>query len=234
VLDRNSDALMGRTRHRPLPRGEIGTARALTFATVLGVLAMAILTGLVNGLTALLSGVSLIGYALVYTVFLKHATPENIVIGGAAGAAPPVLGWTAVTGSADPNALLLFLIIFAWTPPHFWALAIARREEYAKVNIPMLPVTHGVAFTKLQILLYTLILTAVTLLPVATGMSGLPYLIAAVPLDLVFVVYAVRLYRAADERLAMRTFGYSILYLSLLFTALLADHFLNIGLAAWR
>ncbi|MGA7980819.1 MAG: heme o synthase [Chromatiaceae bacterium] len=234
VLDRNSDALMGRTHHRPLPRGEIGTARALAFATVLGVLAMAILTGLVNGLTALLSGASLIGYALVYTVFLKRATPENIVIGGVAGAAPPVLGWTAVTGSADPNALLLFLIIFAWTPPHFWALAIARREEYAKVNIPMLPVTHGVAFTKLQILLYTLILTAVTLLPVATGMSGLLYLIAAVPLDLVFLVYAVRLYRAADERLAMRTFGYSILYLSLLFTALLADHFLGIGLAAWR
>jgi protoheme IX farnesyltransferase len=144
------------------------------------------------------------------------------------------LGWTAVTGSADPNALLLFLIIFAWTPPHFWALAVARREEYAKVNIPMLPVTHGVAFTKLQILLYTLILTAVSLLPVATGMSGLLYLIAAAPLDLVFLLYAGRLYLAADERLAMRTFGYSILYLSLLFTALLADHFVGIELAALR
>jgi protoheme IX farnesyltransferase len=190
---------------------------------------MLILTLLVNPLTALLTFSSLIGYAIVYTVWLKRATPQNIVIGGAAGAAPPVLGWAAVTNSIDPNALLLFLIIFAWTPPHFWALAIARREEYAKVGVPMLPVAYGVELTRLHILLYTVLLSLVTVLPWLTGMSGLIYSLAAVVLNAVFLGYAWRLYRTGRSDLPMRTFRWSISYLGFLFAALLIDHYWRIG-----
>lgn len=233
VLDRQADARMGRTSGRPLPTGRISTGRALVFASVLGVASMVVLVGAVNGLTAVLTFLSLIGYAVIYTVFLKRATPQNIVIGGAAGAAPPVLGWAAVTGHVDANALLLFLIIFLWTPPHFWALAIARREEYAKVDVPMLPVTHGVEFTRLQLLLYTVLLVAASLLPYATRMSGLFYLGGALWLGGVFVYRAVRLMREKDDREAMRTFGYSIVYLMLLFAFLLVDHYLPL-IGAWR
>ena len=176
VLDQNIDEKMARTRNRPLPKGRITTGRALTFAGVLGIASMLILWLLVNPLTAVLTFFSLIGYAVIYTAWLKRATSQNIVIGGAAGAAPPVLGWAAVTNSIDPNALLLFLIIFVWTPPHFWALAIARKDDYARAGIPMLPVTHGVAYTRLQVLIYTVLLVLVTLMPFVTGMSGLIYL----------------------------------------------------------
>jgi protoheme IX farnesyltransferase len=186
---------------------------------------MVILVVWINALTAVLTFISLIGYAVIYTMYLKRATPQNIVIGGAAGAAPPVLGWTAVTGSVDPNSLLLFLIIFAWTPPHFWALAIHKRDEYAKVNIPMLPVTHGVEFTRLHVLLYTIILILVTLLPYLVGMSGLIYLASAVILDGIFLYYAIRLQSGKHPSIAMKTFGYSILYLMLMFAALLIDHY---------
>lgn len=226
VLDRRIDGRMARTRHRPLPTGVLDAPRALTFATLLGTLAMSLLSTLVNPLTALLTGTSLIGYAVVYTVFLKRATPQNIVIGGAAGAAPPVLGWTAVTGSLDPNALLLFLIIFVWTPPHFWPLAIARRDDYARADVPMLPVTHGVAFTTLQVLFYTLLLVMVTMLPFLTGMSGPLYLAVALGLGARYLQLAWRLHRGCDPRQAMVVFRYSILYLSVLFGALLTDHYL--------
>ena len=201
VVDQKIDAIMGRTRGRPLPQGAVNGRDALIFALALGVAAMVILVALVNPLTALLTFFSLIGYAVVYTMYLKRATPQNIVIGGAAGAAPPVLGWAAVTGSVDPGALLLFLIIFAWTPPHFWALAIHREEEYRKVDMPMLPVTHGKDFTRLQILLYTVLLLVVTLLPYGFGMSGGLYLGGAMVLGLGFLYYAVRLYRNDDERM---------------------------------
>ncbi len=226
VVDQRIDADMKRTSNRPLPTGHLTNRQALVFALVLGVMAMAILVFLVNILTAVLTLVSLIGYAVIYTVYLKHATPQNIVIGGAAGAAPPVLGWTAVTGSVDPNSLLLFLIIFAWTPPHFWALAIHRRDEYAKVDVPMLPVTHGVAFTRLQVLLYTIILYAVSLMPFVTKMSGWIYFVGANALGLVFLYYAIQMMRARDPGIAMKTFGYSIVYLMLLFALLLIDHYL--------
>jgi protoheme IX farnesyltransferase len=226
VLDRRIDARMARTRGRPLPTGALGYRQALAFATVLGLSSMLILVLLVNTLTALLTFASLIGYAVVYTLWLKRATPQNIVIGGAAGAAPPVLGWAAVTHSIDPHALLLFLIIFAWTPPHFWALAIARRHDYAKVDIPMLPVTHGVEFTRLHVLLYTVILALVTLLPFLTGMSGLIYLMAALLLSGRFLVYAVALKVTRREDLPMRVFRFSISYLMWLFLALLVDHYL--------
>ncbi|HQU16202.1 MAG: protoheme IX farnesyltransferase [Chromatiales bacterium 21-64-14] len=225
ILDQRADREMGRTSGRPLPTGRVDTTHALVFASVLGVLSMVVLAGLVNPLTAGLTFLSLIGYAVIYTVFLKRATPQNIVIGGAAGAAPPVLGWTAVTGHLDPNALLLFLIIFTWTPPHFWALAIAKREDYAKVNVPMLPVTHGVAYTRLHLLLYTVLLVAVSLLPFATHMSGLLYLAGALVLGGVFLYQALRLMWVKDDRQAMKTFGYSILYLMLLFAFLLVDHY---------
>ncbi|MGH8496769.1 MAG: heme o synthase [Gammaproteobacteria bacterium] len=228
VLDARIDAQMRRTRRRPLPSGRITEARAVVFAFALGLASMLILALLVNPLTAVLTFCSLIGYAVVYTVYLKRATPQNIVIGGAAGAAPPVLGWTAVTGSVDAHALLLFLIIFAWTPPHFWALAIARRDEYAQVGIPMLPVTHGDAFTRLHILLYTILLVVVTLLPYLTRMSGLIYLAAALVLDAVFVYYAVRLKSSERPELPMRTFAFSIQYLMALFAFLLIDHYLLI------
>jgi protoheme IX farnesyltransferase len=226
VLDRRIDQQMARTRARPLPAGHLTERRALAFAAVLGATAMALLALLVNLLTAALTFLSLIGYAVIYTVWLKRATSQNIVIGGAAGAAPPVLGWTAVTGSLDPNALLLFLIIFAWTPPHFWALAIARRDEYARAGIPMLPVTHGVEFTRLQVLLYTVLLTVVTLLPWLTGMSGLAYLAAALALNAGFLYYALALKVSASAELPMRVFRFSVRYLMWLFAALLVDHYL--------
>lgn len=226
LVDRPVDSIMGRTSRRPLPTGNLRPWQAVAFALVLGVLGMGLLVAYVNVLTAVLTFASLIGYAVIYTVFLKRATPQNIVIGGAAGAAPPVLGWTAVTGQVDPHSLLLFLIIFAWTPPHFWALAIYKREEYAKVGIPMLPVTHGVAYTRLQVLLYTVILFVVTLLPFVTGMSGWLYLAGAVGLGAVFLNYAVRMMRTRDDKVAIRTFGYSIVYLMALFAFLLVDHYL--------
>ena len=226
VIDERVDAEMKRTASRPLPAGHLQSGQALVFALLLGCLAMAVLILLVNPLTALLTFMSLIGYAVIYTMYLKRATPQNIVIGGAAGAAPPVLGWTAVTDSVDPHALLLFLIIFAWTPPHFWALAIYRRKDYAKVNIPMLPVTHGVEFARLHILLYTVVLVVVTLLPFVTRMSGLFYLGGAVVLGAGFLYYAVKLRQGANEQIAMQTFSYSIIYLMALFTFLLVDHYL--------
>jgi len=217
---------MSRTRARPLPTGQLTERNALIFAAVLGMSAMAMLAFLVNLLTATLTFLSLIGYAVVYTVWLKRATSQNIVIGGAAGAAPPVLGWAAVTDSIDPNALLLFLIIFVWTPPHFWALAIARREDYARAGIPMLPVTHGVAYTRLQVLLYTVLLTVVTLMPYLTRMSGLLYLAAALVLNAGFLYYALALKITARAELPMRVFHFSVNYLMWLFAALLVDHYL--------
>jgi protoheme IX farnesyltransferase len=226
VLDARIDIQMMRTRGRPLPQGKLTVRTALVFATVLCIISMLILTLLVNPLTAILTFVSLIGYAVVYTVWLKRATPQNIVIGGAAGAAPPVLGWTAVTNEVSAGALLLFLIIFVWTPPHFWALAIARKEEYAKVDIPMLPVTHGEAFTRLNILLYTILLLIVTVLPYLIGMSGLIYLAVALVLDALFLYYAIRIMRdPSAHELPMKTFKYSITYLGILFAALLVDHY---------
>ena len=229
VLDRGFDEKMARTKNRPIPTGHVTTRQALTYAGFIGVLSMLVLWLLVNPLTALLTFFSLIGYAVLYTVWLKHITPQNIVIGGAAGAAPPVLGWAAITGTVDPHALLLFLIIFAWTPPHFWALAIARRKEYAKAGIPMLPVSYGVEFTRLHILLYTIILFIVTLLPYLTGMSGLPYLFAALVLGVLFTRHAIALRRPdAPEHLPMTVFRYSINYLMLLFAALLIDHYVHV------
>ncbi len=225
IVDQRVDADMIRTRNRPLPTGHLSNAQALVFAGILGMVSMAILVILVNPLSAILTLCSLIGYAFIYTMYLKRATPQNIVIGGAAGAAPPVLGWVAVTGQIDPNSLLLFLIIFAWTPPHFWALAIHRRDEYSKVNIPMLPVTHGIAFTRLQVLLYTIILVAVTALPFAVRMSGWLYFVGAMILGAVFLSYAIKLQSGKDPRIAIKTFGYSILYLMLLFALLLVDHY---------
>jgi len=226
VVDQKIDKEMRRTEDRPLPKGNVSNSQALFFAIVLGVIAMAVLTFLVNGLTAWLTLLSLIGYAVIYTMYLKHATPQNIVIGGAAGAAPPVLGWVAVTGTIDPDSLLLFLIIFAWTPPHFWALAIHRREEYAKADVPMLPVTHGVEYTRLQVLLYTILMVAVTLLPFATGMSGVVYLGGVVILNAIFLYYAIKMQSGKDESIPIKTFGYSIIYLMLLFALLLIDHYL--------
>lgn len=226
LLDRRIDAVMVRTRDRPLPSGHLGESQVLIFSIVLGLLSMAILVAFVNTLTAALTFASLIAYAIVYTVWLKRATPQNIVIGGAAGAAPPVLGWTAVTGSVDPHALLLFLIIFVWTPPHFWALAIHRRADYAAVDIPMLPVTHGVRFTRWHIFFYTILLVIVTTLPYLTGMSGLIYLAGVTVLNFGFLWYAWKLLRPHDDRLPMETFSYSVIYLMLLFAFLLADHYL--------
>jgi len=225
VVDQKIDAIMGRTHNRPIPQGAMKSRDALIFALAIGAISMAILIMWVNVLTAALTFFSLIGYAVIYTMYLKRATPQNIVIGGAAGAAPPLLGWTAVTGSVDPGALLLFLIIFTWTPPHFWALAIHRADDYKKVGMPMLPVTHGKDYTRLQILLYTVLLFVVTLLPFSYGMSGWLYLVGAVALNLMFLVYAVRLYRDDNEKLPMKTFGFSIVYLMILFALLLVDHY---------
>ncbi len=226
VLDRRIDILMMRTMGRPLPQGKLTERSALTFASVLGVISMIVLWFLVNPLTAVLTFLSLIGYAVVYTVFLKRATPQNIVIGGAAGAAPPVLGWTAVTNEITSSALLLFLIIFVWTPPHFWALAIARKEDYEKVGIPMLPVTHGEEYTRLNILLYTILLVVISIIPYLTGMSGLIYLAAALVLGAIFLRHAIRMRRVPEDlELPMKTFKYSITYLGILFAALLVDHY---------
>jgi len=227
LLDQRIDAVMARTRNRPLPSGQLQVSQVLTFALILGAISMIVLIAWVNLLTAVLTFFSLIGYAIIYTVWLKRATPQNIVIGGAAGAAPPVLGWTAVTASVDPNALILFLIIYVWTPPHFWALAIHRRHDYAAVDIPMLPVTHGPRFTRWHILFYTILLVIVTTLPYLTGMSELLYLAGVTILNLGFLWYAFRLLKDNDERLPMQTFGYSIIYLMVLFIFLLADHFLQ-------
>jgi len=226
VLDARIDIHMLRTRGRPLPQGRVSESNALAFASLICVLSMIVLWFLVNPLTAVLTFASLIGYAVVYTVFLKRATPQNIVIGGAAGAAPPILGWCAVTGEITSSALLLFLIVFVWTPPHFWALAIARKDEYAKVGIPMLPVTHGEAYTRLSILLYTILLVLITILPYLTGMSGLIYLATALLLGARFLNYAVRMkIDSNDVELPMRTFRFSITYLAALFAALLVDHY---------
>ena len=226
LVDQRIDQRMARTYKRPVAQGRVGTRQAAVFALLVGGLGMAILLIWVNALTAWLTLASLVGYAFVYTMFLKRATPQNIVIGGLAGAAPPLLGWTAVTGQIDGHALLLVLIIFAWTPPHFWALAIHRKEEYAAVDIPMLPVTHGVAFTKLHILLYTIIMFLITLLPYATRMSGPLYLLGAVVLGGGFLYWAIELIRDKNPNAPMETFKYSITYLMALFVIMLVDHYL--------
>ncbi len=232
VLDARIDIHMLRTQSRPLPEGRLNERSALSFATVLCVLSMLILWTLVNPLTAVLTFFSLIGYAVIYTVWLKRATPQNIVIGGAAGAAPPVLGWAAVTGEVSAASLLLFLIIFTWTPPHFWALAIARKDEYAKVGIPMLPVTHGEDFTRLNILLYTILMVIVTIVPYLIGMSGLIYLVTALVSGGYFLNYAVQMMTDRENKgLPMRTFKFSITYLAVLFAALLVDHYLKFQLS---
>jgi protoheme IX farnesyltransferase len=226
VLDRRYDAAMARTRHRPLPSGRIHERDAMAFALALGLAGIFLLAILINPLTAVLTFAALIGYAVIYTVWLKRATPQNIVIGGAAGAAPPVLGWAAVQNDVPGYALLLFLIIFTWTPPHFWALAIARKSDYEKAEIPMLPVTHGEAVTKSFVLYYTILLILVTVLPYLTGMSGVLYLLAALALGGGFLWYALLLRRTDDNRVALRTFHYSISYLVALFSFLLLDHYL--------
>jgi heme o synthase len=226
LVEQKIDATMKRTAWRPLARGEITAAQTLAFAGALGGTGLWLLYQFVNVLTLWLTLATFIGYAVVYTVILKPATPQNIVIGGASGAMPPLLGWAAVTGQVSAEASVLFLIIFAWTPPHFWALALYRTEDYARAGVPMLPVTHGKPYTRLQVLLYSLILFAVSLLPFAIGMSGIAYLAAATALGGLFVAYALRLYVAYSDRLAQRTFRYSIVYLAALFTALLVDHYL--------
>jgi protoheme IX farnesyltransferase len=224
LVEQKIDAIMARTRARPLPRGELTTPETIVFSGIVGGIGLWVLNYEVNALTMWLTLATFVGYAVVYTVLLKPMTPQNIVIGGASGAMPPVLGWAAVTGDVPYQALLLFLIIFAWTPPHFWALALYRKHEYAKAGVPMLPVTHGDSFTKLHVLLYTVILSAVTLMPFATRMCGLFYVVSAVLLDAVFLYYAIRVYRNYSDQIARTTFRYSILYLMLLFTALLIDH----------
>ena len=226
LIDQRIDKLMARTSHRPLATGTLTPIQVLAFALVLGTLSMAILIALVNPLTAALTFASLIGYAVVYTAFLKRATPQNIVIGGAAGAAPPVLGWAAVTGDVHPYALLLFLIVFIWTPPHFWALAIFRKDDYSRAQVPMLPVTHGVTYTRWHVLFYTVLLVVITMLPYLTGMSGLFYLGGALVLGAGFLWYAIRLMDPPDPFFPMRVFNYSIIYLMALFAFLLVDHWL--------
>ena len=227
--DQKADAIMLRTQHRPLPSGELSALNVLLFAGVLTLIGMAVLVYFVNTLTAVLTFLSLIGYAFIYTFFLKRATPQNIVIGGAAGATPPVLGWSTMTGHVTADALILFGIIFAWTPPHFWALAIYRKEDYAKAHIPMLPVTHGVEFTHLHILLYTVILIIVTIFPFLTGMSGLIYLTGALLLGGKFLWMAIQMRRTQSPLLAWQTFKYSIWYLMWLFAFLLIDHYVHWG-----
>jgi protoheme IX farnesyltransferase len=227
LIDQRIDRMMVRTANRPLATGSLKPKQVLIFAIALGVLSMAILIALVNALTAILTFASLIGYAIVYTAWLKRATPQNIVIGGVAGAAPPVLGWAAITGTVDPHALLLCLIIFVWTPPHFWALAIFRRDDYSRAQVPMLPVTHGVVYTRWHVLYYTILLLVATLLPYLTGMSGLFYLGGAVVLGAGFLYYAVKLLNPPNERFAMKVFNYSIVYLMALFAFLLVDHYVD-------
>ncbi len=226
VIDERIDQQMSRTKSRPVATGKVTQSQAITFAALLALAGIVVLVLWVNTLTAVLTVASLIGYAFIYTMFLKRATPQNIVIGGLAGAAPPLLGWVAVTGEIHGHALLLVLIIFAWTPPHFWALAIHRREEYAAVGIPMLPVTHGVKFTALHILLYTIIMFLITLMPFATGLSNWLYLAAAVVLGLVFLYWSIEIIRGKNDKAPMETFKYSITYLLVLFVAMLLDHWL--------
>ena len=224
------DALMTRTQYRPLPRGQISPLETLVFSGIVGGIGLALLYHWVNALTMWLTLATFVGYAIIYTVILKPMTPQNIVIGGASGAMPPVLGWAAMTGEVSAEALTLFLIIFAWTPPHFWALALYRREEYAKAGVPMLPVTHGEKFTRLNVLLYTIILVACSLLPFTVKLSGLIYLVSALALGAGFMIYAVKIYRDYSDLLARRTFRYSIIYLTALFAALLIDHYFRITL----
>ncbi len=232
IIDQKIDEEMNRTKKRPLPEGKITTPKAIIFGASLGIIGIGTLIVGVNMLTAVLTFFALIGYAVFYTLYLKRATPQNIVIGGAAGAAPPLLGWTSITNSVDAGALLLFLIIFIWTPPHFWALAIHRRKEYAKVNIPMLPVTHGHLYTRVQILLYTILLVIISIFPYLGGMSGLIYLAGALLLGFGFLYFAVQLLRSPDDKsLPMRTFGYSINYLMILFVILLVDHYYSFHLS---
>jgi protoheme IX farnesyltransferase len=231
LIDRHIDAIMLRTQNRPLVQGGVTTTQAIIWAGILAALSMFLLITQVNSLCAILSFLTLIGYAGCYTVLLKRTTPQNIVIGGAAGAAPPLLGWVAISGQLDPQPLLLMLIIFVWTPPHFWALAIHRIDDYRKAGIPMLPVTHGIPFTKLSELIYTLLLFAVTLLPFVIGMASLIYLISSIILNIIFIHYAWRLYTCEDSNIAMATFRYSIIYLMILFTALLVDHWSNLFLS---
>ncbi len=228
LVEQKIDAKMARTRGRPLPTGQINSKQTFIFATVVALIGLSILYFLVNPLTMWLTFATFIGYAVIYTIFLKPATPLNIVIGGLSGAMPPALGWAAVTGVVSAEAWILVLIIFAWTPPHFWALALYRREEYAKSGLPMLPVTHGEMYTRLHILLYTIILVAVTLIPFAMRMSGMIYLVSVLLLDAVFMMYAIKLYRQYSDALSKTTFKYSILYLMLLFFALVVDHYLLI------
>lgn len=225
LIEHKIDAIMARTRARPLPTGQVSSSETMIFATLLGLTGLAILYFYVNPLTMWLTFATFVGYAVIYTVFLKPATPMNIVIGGASGAMPPILGWAAVTNTVSPESLIMFLIIFTWTPPHFWALALYRREEYAKVGMPMLPVTHGEAFTLLHILLYTIILCVVSLMPYGLGMSGMIYLVSTIILDIIFMTYVIGLYKKYSDDLAKRTFRYSIIYLTLLFAALLVDHY---------
>jgi heme o synthase len=228
LIDQKVDGILN--PHRPLPQHYLKSSDVIAFASVLGVTSMLVLILKVNMLTAILTFVSLFGYAIIYTLWLKRATPQNIVIGGAFGATPPLLGWCAITGQVHPYALLLVLIIFIWTPPHFWPLAIARQEKYALVNIPMLPVTHGAEFTRLQILLYAVLLLVVTLLPYLTGMSGLIYLVSALLLGLGFIYFAVLMMRNKDAKTAMLTFWFSIVYITVLFAALLIDHYVRLTL----
>lgn len=228
LIEQKIDARMARTRGRPLPTGKVTSAQTVLFASIMGSLGLVILYFFVNPLTMWLTLATFVGYAVIYTIFLKPATPLNIVIGGASGAMPPILGWAAVNNVVSPESMILFLIIFAWTPPHFWALALYRRNEYAKVGMPMLPVTHGEAFTLLHILLYTIILVTVSLMPFSLGMSGIIYLFSALALNAVFMAYVIGLYRKYSDGLARRTFRYSIIYLTLLFAALLVDHYWHI------
>lgn len=226
LLDKRIDAIMARTKKRPVAQGRISVRQAVYFAIILGMIGLVVLNCFVNTLTAMLAFITIIGYAGVYTGYLKRATPQNIVIGGLAGAAPPLLGWTAMTNHLDPQALLLVLIIFTWTPPHFWALAIFRFEDYKHADIPMLPVTHGIPYTKLNVLLYTILLLVVSVLPFVVGMSGWFYLAGALLAGARFLYWAVALYRTTDAPVAMRTFRYSIVYLMLIFILLLVDHYL--------
>ncbi len=226
IVDQKIDGIMGRTHNRPLPNGKIKNQNAIIFATTMAIFGFIMLYAWVNPLTAWLTFAGLVGYSFIYTLYLKRATPQNITIGGLAGAIPPLLGWTAMTNEIQPNALLLVLIIFTWTPPHFWALAIHRKNDYAKVNIPMLPVTHGIDFTKTQILLYTVLLFVVSLLPYLVGMSSWLYLIGTVALNSIFIAYAWKLKFNADESTAMETFKFSIVHLMTLFVILLVDHYL--------
>lgn len=227
VADQHIDKIMGRTQNRPIVQGKISTKNSIIFAACLSIIGMLILLVMVNALTAVLTFLSLIGYAVCYTLYLKHATPQNIVIGGIAGAAPPLLGWTAVTGAINPQALLLVLIIYVWTPPHFWALAIYRLEDYAKANVPMLPHTHSVKYTKLNIVLYTILLTCVSALPFIIGMSGWLYFVGIMIANIIFLIYAVKMYYSDKREIAIKTFWYSIYYLGILFLLLLVDHYLK-------